>query len=63
MRGTAQDQDLKIGDSFIICDIGGSTVDLIAYRVAELDPTVVEEATVGTSNQCGGSFIDQAFLR
>jgi len=63
MRGTAQDQDLKLGDSFIICDMGGGTVDLVAYRVAELDPTVVEEATVGTGDQCGGSFIDRAFLR
>ncbi|KAJ4361747.1 hypothetical protein N0V83_010687 [Neocucurbitaria cava] len=63
LRGTTQDQQLAIDDGFIICDMGGGTVDLISYRVAELQPTVVEEATVGTGDQCGGSFIDRAFLR
>jgi hypothetical protein len=63
LRGTTQDQRLAIGDGFIICDMGGGTVDLISYRVAELQPTVVEEATVGTGHQCGGSFIDRAFLK
>jgi hypothetical protein len=63
LRGTARDQQLNVGDSFIICDMGGGTVDLISYRVAELGPTVVEEVTVGTGDQCGGSFVDRAFLR
>jgi hypothetical protein len=63
LRGTTQDQQLAIDDGFIICDMGGGTVDLISYRVAELQPTVVEEATVGTGHQCGGSFIDRAFLK
>jgi len=63
LRGTAHDQRLAVGDGFIICDMGGGTVDLISYRVAELQPTSVEEATVGTGDQCGGSFIDRAFLQ
>jgi molecular chaperone DnaK (HSP70) len=63
LRGTTQDQRLAIGDGFIMCDMGGGTVDLISYRVSELQPTVVEEATVGTGHQCGGSFIDRAFLK
>lgn len=63
LRGSAQDQLLAVGDGFIICDMGGGTVDLITYRVAEFDPIVVEETTMGTGDQCGGSFIDRAFLR
>lgn len=63
MRGTAQDQELAVGDGFIVCDMGGGTVDLISYRVAELEPTMVEEATVGSGDQCGGSFIDREFLQ
>jgi hypothetical protein len=63
LRGTTQDHRLAINDGFIICDMGGGTVDLISYRVAELLPTVVEEATIGTGHQCGGSFIDRAFLK
>ncbi|KAK7178147.1 hsp70 protein-like protein [Paraphaeosphaeria sporulosa] len=63
LRGTTQDQRLAVGDGFVICDMGGGTVDLISYRVAELQPTIVEEATVGTGDQCGGSFIDRAFIQ
>jgi hypothetical protein len=63
LRGTTQDQRLAVGDGFVICDMGGGTVDLISYRVAELQPTIVEEATIGTGDQCGGSFIDRAFIQ
>lgn len=62
LRGSTQDQRLAVGDGFIICDMGGGTVDLTSYRVAELQPTVVEEATAGSGDQCGGSFIDRAFV-
>lgn len=63
LRGTSQDTKLAVGDGFIVCDMGGGTVDLIAYRVASVQPTVIEEATVGNGAQCGGSFIDRAFLQ
>ncbi|KAI4909431.1 hypothetical protein J4E90_008128 [Alternaria incomplexa] len=63
LRGTAQDTKLSVGDGFIVCDMGGGTVDLIAYRVSSLQPTVIEEATVGSGAQCGGSFVDRAFLQ
>jgi hypothetical protein len=43
--------------------MGGGTVDLISYRVTGLNPTVIEEATVGNGDQCGGSSVDRAFLR
>jgi hypothetical protein len=62
LRGTAQDMRLAVGDGFIVCDMGGGTVDLIAYRVSSVRPTVIEEATVGNGAQCGGSFVDHAFL-
>ncbi|KAH7383281.1 hypothetical protein BKA66DRAFT_512128 [Pyrenochaeta sp. MPI-SDFR-AT-0127] len=63
LRGTTQDGKLRVGDGFTVCDMGGGTVDLISYKVAGLNPTVVEEATVGNGDQCGGSFVDRAFLR
>jgi molecular chaperone DnaK (HSP70) len=62
LRGNTQDQRLAVGDGFIVCDMGGGTVDLLSYRVAKLQPTSVEEVTVGTGDQCGGSFVDRAFL-
>lgn len=43
--------------------MGGGTVDLISYRVTGLQPTTIEEATVGNGDQCGGSSVDRAFLR
>jgi hypothetical protein len=63
LRGTAQNEQLVIGDGFIVCDMGGGTVDLIAYKVKSLKPTIIEEATIGNGAQCGGCFVDRAFLR
>jgi hypothetical protein len=62
LKGTTQDTNFKLNDGFIVCDMGGGTVDLIAYRIAGLNPTRIEEATVGSGAQCGGSFVDRAFL-
>jgi hypothetical protein len=63
LQGSVQDQQLAVGDGFIVCDMGGGTVDLIAYRVAGIEPTSVEEATIGTGHQCGGTFVDRGFLK
>ncbi|KAF2867014.1 Hsp70 family protein [Massariosphaeria phaeospora] len=62
LQGSVQAAQLNIGDGFVICDLGGGTVDLISYKVAGLEPTLVEEATVGTGDHCGGSFVDRSFL-
>ncbi|KAF2830509.1 actin-like ATPase domain-containing protein [Ophiobolus disseminans] len=63
LRGSVQDEQFAIGDGFIVCDMGGGTVDLVSYRIAELEPTTLEEATVGSGDQCGGSFVEQEFLK
>jgi hypothetical protein len=63
MRGTVQDKQLAVGDGFLVCDMGGGTVDLISYKVASLQPTTIAEATVGSGAQCGGTFIDREFLK
>ncbi|KAH7396593.1 Hsp70 family protein [Phaeosphaeria sp. MPI-PUGE-AT-0046c] len=63
LRGSVQDQQFAIGDGFIVCDMGGGTVDLVSYRIAGLDPTALEEATIGNGDQCGGSFVERGFLK
>ncbi|KAG9187462.1 hypothetical protein G6011_05333 [Alternaria panax] len=63
LRGGIQDDQFAVGDGFIVCDMGGGTVDLISYRVADLSPTTLEEATVGSGDQCGGSFVERGFLK
>lgn len=40
---------------------GGGTVDLIAYRISELNPLRVEESAVGTGGLCGSAFLNYRF--
>jgi len=63
LRGSVQDEQFAVGDGFIVCDMGGGTVDMISYRVASLEPTVLEEATIGSGDQCGGSFVERRFIQ
>ncbi|KAL1606690.1 hypothetical protein SLS60_004097 [Paraconiothyrium brasiliense] len=56
-----QPNNLKIGDNFIVCDAGGGTVDLIAYKITQLNPLRVEESAVGTGGLCGSAFLNYRF--
>lgn len=62
LQGSLMLDQLTVGDAFIVCDMGGGTVDLISYRITGVNPIAIEEATVGTGAQCGGSFVDRGFL-
>ncbi|EEA19947.1 conserved hypothetical protein [Talaromyces marneffei ATCC 18224] len=54
---------LTVGDSFVICDAGGGTVDLISYRIKSLYPILqVEEITAGTGGLCGSVFLNRRFI-
>ncbi|TKA36507.1 hypothetical protein B0A54_13509 [Friedmanniomyces endolithicus] len=56
-----QPSRLKVGDNYIVCDAGGGTVDLIAYKVTQLNPLRVEESAVGTGGLCGSAFLNYRF--
>ncbi|KAI9665852.1 MAG: hypothetical protein M1821_003786 [Bathelium mastoideum] len=56
-----QPNHLHVGDNFIVCDAGGGTVDLIAYRITQLSPLRVEESAVGTGGLCGSAFLNYRF--
>ncbi|KAF2870470.1 hypothetical protein BDV95DRAFT_607638 [Massariosphaeria phaeospora] len=58
-----EDESLKIGDCFVVCDAGGGTVDLISYKICGLDPLQIEECAVGDGGLCGSVYLDQAFER
>ncbi|KAH8678766.1 hypothetical protein BGZ60DRAFT_401802 [Tricladium varicosporioides] len=61
-EGPGQDQ-IQIGDCFVLCDAGGGTVDLISYRITQLRPTLrVEEAAIGSGDKCGATYVDKEFL-
>lgn len=53
---------LKVGDSFVLCDAGGGTVDLISYTIEALYPTLqIREAASGTGGLCGSTFLNRRF--
>lgn len=54
--------NLKVGNTFVLCDAGGGTVDLITYTVSSLKPILkLSEATPGTGSMCGASFLNRRF--
>ncbi|KAI1083932.1 actin-like ATPase domain-containing protein [Whalleya microplaca] len=56
-----QPNHLNVGDNFVVCDAGGGTVDLIAYKIISLKPLKVEESAVGTGGLCGSAFLNYRF--
>lgn len=58
----ADRHDLQVGDTFLVVDAGGGTVDLITYRVDALYPTLeVTEAAPGTGGLCGSQLLNSRF--
>ncbi|KAF2858139.1 putative hsp70 family protein [Piedraia hortae CBS 480.64] len=58
---TVQPGQLQVGDNFVVCDAGGGTVDLIAYRITSVNPLKVAESVVGTGGLCGSAFLNYRF--
>ena len=55
---------IQVGDTFVLCDAGGGTVDLISYTVTELKPILkVTEASGGTGRLCGSTFLNRIFQK
>lgn len=53
---------IQVGDTFVLCDAGGGTVDLISYTVSALKPILqVEEAAMGSGRICGSTFLNRIF--
>ncbi|KAL6919654.1 hypothetical protein FSHL1_003633 [Fusarium sambucinum] len=54
---------VKTGDTIVVCDAGGGTVDLISYVFESTDPFIVKECVKGDGDLCGGVFLDEAFMK
>ncbi|KAH6724439.1 hypothetical protein DL95DRAFT_464978 [Leptodontidium sp. 2 PMI_412] len=53
---------LRQGECFVLCDAGGGTVDVVSYKVKQLEPTFeIEPVTLATGEKCGSIFINLAF--
>lgn len=53
--------NFRVGDTFVVCDAGGGTVDLISYKVLQPEPLQLVECVEGTGGLCGAIFLDQDF--
>ncbi|KAL8840764.1 MAG: hypothetical protein Q9170_001202 [Blastenia crenularia] len=54
--------NIKVGDTFVLCDAGGGTVDLISYKVSALKPVLqITEAAPGSGSLCGSTFLNRIF--
>ena len=61
---TMDPHSIKVGDTFVLCDAGGGTVDMISYKVNSLKPTLsVEEANPGSGMLCGSTFLNRIFQK
>ena len=53
---------IEVGDTFVLCDAGGGTLDLISYTVKKLKPKLeITEAVPGTGSLCGSTFLNRRF--
>ncbi|KAL8673655.1 MAG: hypothetical protein Q9168_001910 [Polycauliona sp. 1 TL-2023] len=56
--------NIKVGDTFVLCDAGGGTVDLISYKVSALKPALqIAEAAPGSGSLCGSTFLNRIFKK
>ncbi|KAK1244353.1 hypothetical protein MKX07_003152 [Trichoderma sp. CBMAI-0711] len=56
------DVALHLKDTFIVCDAGGGTVDLISYEVKKIDPKLkLKELVPGTGGMCGSLGLNRRF--
>lgn len=47
MHSTSWINLVQEGDSFVVVDCGGGTVDIISYKVTSTEPMVVREVVQG----------------
>ncbi|KAI5459404.1 hypothetical protein BGZ63DRAFT_276412 [Mariannaea sp. PMI_226] len=53
--------EIQAGESFVVCDAGGGTVDVISYTVTSNSPFKVKECVRGDGKLSGAVRIDEAF--
>ncbi|KAM0391993.1 hypothetical protein ACHAQC_006802 [Fusarium culmorum] len=53
--------EIKMNESFVVCDAGGGTVDVISYKVVSEKPFMLDECATGEGKLSGAFLIDEAF--
>lgn len=58
---TTHDHMINAGDSFVLCDAGGGTVDLITYEVKSIQPLELAELVPGKGGMVGSLGLNKLF--
>ncbi|KAJ6135740.1 hypothetical protein N7512_000900 [Penicillium capsulatum] len=59
---TTAKHNFQLGDTIVICDAGGRTVDLITFTILQLQPFIcLEETAPGNGSLCGSTFLHRSF--
>ncbi|PIG87213.1 hypothetical protein AARAC_004202, partial [Aspergillus arachidicola] len=54
----------EVGDTVVLCDAGGGTVDLITFSIVEREPNLrPKEEASGDGSLCGSTFLNRLFER
>ncbi|EME86907.1 uncharacterized protein MYCFIDRAFT_172600 [Pseudocercospora fijiensis CIRAD86] len=63
LLGGSENQ-VGVGQSILVCDCGGGTVDLTAYQITAITPKLeFKELVVGIGGKCGSTYIDREFMK
>ncbi|ERT02725.1 hypothetical protein HMPREF1624_01026 [Sporothrix schenckii ATCC 58251] len=53
--------EMAVGETFMVVDCGGGTIDIISYKVMQKTPFVIHEAVKGDGKLCGAFMVDDKF--
>ncbi|KAK3385577.1 hypothetical protein B0H63DRAFT_433322 [Podospora didyma] len=53
--------EIQAGESFVVCDAGGGTIDVISYTVRSTSPFHIGECVKGDGKLAGAYKVDEAF--
>ncbi|KAM6531674.1 hypothetical protein FSOLCH5_001128 [Fusarium solani] len=62
LKDLSKRSTIEAGDTIVVCDAGGGTVDLISYYIESTEPFVVKECAKGDGGLCGAVFLDENFI-
>lgn len=60
-RERNQYPEIEVGESFVVCDAGGGTIDIITYEVQSTMPFKIKESVTGDGKLSGAFLVDEAF--
>ncbi|RSM19380.1 hypothetical protein CDV31_001802 [Fusarium ambrosium] len=63
LREMPHPEQIKEGDSFVVCHAGGSSIDVVTYLVKSIKPFRVKECVMGSGKFAGAILIDGKFVQ